>query len=661
MSRIDASIESDKSKNRLVVIASVVLLTVLLVSYLAWLFVIQGFTFTVNPSQAAASARFSVQSGSGLFIDNKLYVLGLPVDVQVGADKYQPANVTLDTSSASTQTITLQPLPAQVTVTPEPQIADVQWSVNGAPHSTGDSVSLALPAGQHTISAQHPAYEPAQLTLQTEIAETISRSLPMTPVQGSLQIASTPAGATVHINGQQAGTTPLTVARPGGTYNIEIQHAGFAQLRDTIEITASNKTPQRNYQLAPEQAALTVSVQPVGGILTLNSKPVQAGTLSVEANRRHTLTYQAPGYATATQTVTLAPGGQDSLEFALSPVTGQVTVTANLPATVLIDGKPAGSTPLTTQLQALPHVIEVQKEGYRTVSRKVTPSPDQTRSVNATLLTEFDARRAEGKPLFAETLGIQLIRLKPEAFTMGSPPNEAGRQRNEHQIKVEFTRAVWVSRHEITEAQFARFQGKQGGTKQPVTGISWLQAAEFTNWLSVQEGLAPFYIIQHGRLRGFNPASRGYRLPTEAEWEYVARQYRRAQTTTYVWGSQDRLQPKQGNFADSARKGQQTFVLDKYEDGFADKAPVGSFKADRGGFYDLDGNVREWVHDFYTVVPPDLSQTHTDYTGSAPSASHVVKGASFKTGRLKRIRAGMRTGEAEPQDDIGFRIARYDQ
>jgi Uncharacterized conserved protein len=121
-------------------------------------------------------------------------------------------------------------------------------------------------------------------------------------------------------------------------------------------------------------------------------------------------------------------------------------------------------------------------------------------------------------------------------------------------------------------------------------------------------------------------SSKGYRLPTEAEWEFVAKLNRRASPTTFVWGDQYRIRDKQGNFADASLSGKQTFILKDYDDGFANKAPVGSFKAERGGFFDLDGNVREWVHDTYDVATSSQSGSYTDYLGPVGQGKHVVKG-----------------------------------
>ena len=659
MSRIDASIESDRSKNRVVVLSSAVLLIIALSSYLVWLFLIEGFTVAVTPEQAGKSAHYQVDNGTGFFIDNKLYVLSLPVKITVGAPKYQSESVIINSDAPSTIAVGLTPKPATVRLSTSENEEQIEWLVNDTPYATAESIEISLPPGTHSVTARHPSYETARLRLETEIAQKIEKIITLTPISGTLDLRSAPNGAEVLVNGKSVGKTPINLAYAGGSHDVKIQLEGYEPVNDSISLTANQPVARRDYQLIPVQATLNIQTQPAQGLLTVNSKTVSGTTMSIDANTEHVISFSAPGYQTQRKTITVAPGKSATLMFDLAPQTGKVNITANLPAEVYIDGQKAGETPLTTDLQTLAHTIEVKKAGYRTISQKITPTVDRLTSVNAKLLTEFAARRKEGRPLFAETIGISLIMLNPDTVQVGSAPNEVGRQRNEHQYTVQFTRPFWLSRHEITEAQFARFSGQNGGSEKPVTGVSWLDAARFTNWLSEQEGLPSFYIIENGRLRGIDPASNGYRLPTEAEWEFAAKQNRRAAATKYVWGSQDRLRDKQGNFADESLKGKQTFILKDYKDGFTGKAPVGSFKAERGGFFDLDGNVREWVHDFYTVLPPESDSISPDYRGSTPTSSHVVKGASFKTGRLKRLRASMRTGESEPQDDIGFRIARY--
>lgn len=658
MSRIDDAITSDKRKRKWLVLTAVLFFTCLLAVYLSWLFLLKGFTVKVLPAEAAQSQQFAVSSGTGFFIEDKFYLLGAQAKIQVSASKFAAKELLVLSSQDSNISVTLEPMPATVKLLTAPQLAETSWSVNGQLLGQGQSFTEQFQPGSYQITAEHPSYQPASISVELAAADEITETLTLTPVQGNLVLASRPAGAAISINGELVGQTPLSMPKPGGSYQVELTLAGYEPLQDTINLTYRQPAQQRDYFLRPVQAKLTIAATPADGILLVNGKPAQS-PLSLDAGKAYTVRYEKPGYLSQTQSLTLQAGEQRTLQMALKAELGQVRFSANEVADVFINGQLQGQTPLTLSLPALAQPVEFRKSGYRTVSRTVTPSSRQQQTVQAEMLTEFAARRREGKPLFAETLGIQFIGVQPKAFTMGSPPNETDRGRNEHQINVDFSRNIWVSAHEITEAQFAAFSGKGPGSALPVTQVSWLDAVKFTNWLSEQEGLAPFYIIQGDRLSGIRANSNGYRLLTEAEWEFIAKHNRRAARTTYVWGNEERLRAKQGNFADKALQGQQTFIFRDYEDGFAGKAPVGSFKAERAGFFDLDGNVREWVHDYYALNVPNTEQVQMDYLGVSSGQGHVVKGASFKSGRMKELRASIRAEGSGPEDDVGFRIARY--
>ena len=658
MSGIDEAIARGKRRRKVIAVGAVIGIILVALIYFGWLFLTKGYSFNIQPEDAAHAPSFTVSQGNGFFIGSKLYVIGSSASAIVSAPKYAPETITINDTSPSTIEVTLTPLPATVTISTQPQLDGVKWSVNGQQVAQSSSLNTQLPAGHYSVVASHPSYESGSLSFDAPIAGEIQETIALSPIQGTLVINSKPSGATVTINGDSVGQTPLQLKRQGGKYDVKIAYEGYQTISDTIEITKLRPEPTRNYNMKPLQAKLTVNASPSAGVILLDGKPVKS-PISLDANTTHTIRYEKTGYIGQQKSVYLKPAQNDTITFSLTPEIGKVEFTATETAQVFIDGVLKGQTPLTLELQALPQAVSFQREGYRTVEKKVTPTNKSTVRVNAEMYREFDARRKEGKPLFVTSLGIQMTKVSPRKFTMGSPPNEKGRQRNEHQVTVDFSRDVWISRHEITEAQYYASTGKTGGSKLPVTNVSWLDAAKYTNWLSQQEGLIPFYVIKNNRLVGINKNARGYRLVTEAEWEFIAKLNRRSSPTTFIWGSTERIRDNQGNFADASLRGQQTFILSDYNDGFAGKAPVGSFKAERGGFYDLDGNVREWVHDFYTVTPPDTSITHRDYLGVSNGVSHVVKGASFKTGRVKNIRASVRTGESTPADDIGFRIARY--
>jgi formylglycine-generating enzyme required for sulfatase activity len=333
-----------------------------------------------------------------------------------------------------------------------------------------------------------------------------------------------------------------------------------------------------------------------------------------------------------------------------------------VPAALSINGNSTQKSPVSARFLAVKQSVTASAQGFRSASTSFTPQANKTNNVNINLLTEFAARKAEGKPLFINTLGIAMRKFNGDAFTMGSPANETGRRRNEHQVDLDFSRPFWVSEKEITQTQFSAFLGASTGVNSnlPITGISWLEAAQYCNWLSQQEGLPVFYRFNNGRYMGADVSSNGYRLPTEGEWEWLAKKAKRAVSTVYVWGNQEKLRDNQGNFADKSMNTAQLIFFDDYEDGKAGPADVGSFKADRIGLYDLDGNVSEWVHDYYTTSLPDMSKRHLDYLGAARGESWVIKGGNYETGRLRELRAAFREFSSSGKETIGFRIARYD-
>jgi formylglycine-generating enzyme required for sulfatase activity len=173
-------------------------------------------------------------------------------------------------------------------------------------------------------------------------------------------------------------------------------------------------------------------------------------------------------------------------------------------------------------------------------------------------------------------------------FTMGSPPNEGRRSDREGpQHRVTIAHALAVGKTEVTFAQWDACVAAGGCNHkpddhgwghgdQPVINVSWNDAQDYVKWLKEETG-------------------KGYRLLTEAEWEYVARA---GSTTAYWWGDEVGRGNANCHGCGSQWDGQQN-------------APVGRFAANRFGLYDTGGNVWEWVedcwHDTYNGAPEDGS------------------------------------------------------
>jgi formylglycine-generating enzyme required for sulfatase activity len=189
--------------------------------------------------------------------------------------------------------------------------------------------------------------------------------------------------------------------------------------------------------------------------------------------------------------------------------------------------------------------------------------------------------------------------------------------------------------------------------------INWSEAAEFCNWLSAKENLQPFYSIETGQVVGFDANTDGYRLLTEAEWEWLARKAGKKEQTVFSWGNDTVIPVNAANIADESARGQVRFYVPNYSDGYAVAASVGSMQREPSGLFDMAGNVSEWVHDVYSIVPPEPNIILKNPMSELRGDAHVVKGASFRSGTLTSLRPAFREGLGAGRDDVGFRIGRY--
>ena len=243
---------------------------------------------------------------------------------------------------------------------------------------------------------------------------------------------------------------------------------------------------------------------------------------------------------------------------------------------------------------------------------------------------------------------------------MGSPKRESRRDINEIERKVNITKHFFISKNLITESQFKNFKSSTKSSNNPINNISWIEAAKFCNWLSRKEGFEQFYIIKNNQLIYFNTESNGYRLPTEAEWEYAAKSNNPTRgDLIYAWGSDRQITKLVGNIADQSTEGILTNFVPDYDDGFIERSPVGSFRSNQNGLNDITGNLSEWVNDFYSVEIIDSSKTFNDYIGPTVGTTHVIKGSNHYSSTSLQLGLSYRTYGNAPNELVGFRIARW--
>lgn len=661
MAALDSRIKSAQRKNAFayIFLATFTLLT--LVGFALWFFVINVYVLVVGPQQASTSFSTTHLTGLQYLSGDKLYVFGDKAIFSVSAPSYETVSVEITPNTPRNIEIILPPSPAVIQASLD-FVQMTSWFVDDNLVHVGNELSYQLDEGSYRLRAEHPFYEPWKSNIRVAKAETLFIEPEFKAVSGSISLAANHHNANVLIEGKPY-SLPISLDVKGGKYDVVVSKAGYQTISDTVSVTFERSEQTRNYNLQPEQTTLLVNTTPSDGVLLINGTVSPVGAVKVNTNQPVDVRYSKPGYQEFAQTVSLNGDESTTLNIVLNEALAEVSVSSNVKAAIFINGVNAGETPYSGTLPAIDTTFELRKAGYRNVSRKVTVRADTTNTIDFVLQTEFAAQRAEGLPTIASKLGIVFQRFQAGLFKMGSEINEIGRRRNEHPVNVNLNTPFWVSVHEITQAQFSAFNSGakpvQTQSKQPQTNISWLDAVKFTNWLSEQDGLPAFYRFQGDQYLGFNPRSAGYRLLTEAEWEWLAKQARRQVATTYVWGNAQTIPKKAGNFADKSRKSVQALVLDDYDDGMAGVAEIGSFNPDRVGLHDLAGNVSEWVHDFYTNATPNHSDVYIDYTGAQNGDYHVVKGGNYATGRLRDLRAAFREPGAEPSETIGFRIARY--
>ena len=345
------------------------------------------------------------------------------------------------------------------------------------------------------------------------------------------------------------------------------------------------------------------------------------------------------------------------LDVNLNPELGEVEFLSEPKAEVFINKKYIGVTPIILKLQTVKQDYELIKENYRSIKGSITPNSDRKLKVSRSLLTEKEALIKDARKNLTNTVGISFELISPSNVVVGSYPDEIRRKRNETIKNVQLSRHFIVSKFLITESQFFLSKGSGSGSKElPIRNISWEEAAEFCNWLSKKEGYKPFYLFKENGSYELNVNSTGYRLLTEAEWEYVARGSARK---IYPWGNEQEISEAVGNFADESLNGEVNFYIKNYYDDYKERSPIDAFLPNEKGLHDLGGNLSEWVTDFYSEDLISSKEVLKNYLGPEFGNSHVVKGSNYLSSSYHELGYSFRNNGEVASDVVGFRIARW--
>ncbi|WP_439101567.1 PEGA domain-containing protein [Congregibacter sp.] len=594
----------------------------------------------------------------------------------VTAPGYHPYESDINVSKDATQRqeVILQPLPGRLTIATTP--AGATLSIDKENTGITPLTDLPVEAGNRSLRLELPRYLPLTQDIDVTGRNVQQRlDLALDPAWAEVSIITDPPGAVLLVDGTPLGNTPGTFEILQGERQLALMRPGFAPEEFSLTSEAGVAQDLGSIELTPATGVLTLSSTPSGANVSVDGEFAGQTPLELELspNTDHRISLSRAGYRRASDTVRMEAGARLDRSVSLKPLLGDVLVKVSpADAELLVNGKPVGRGTQTLSLPAVVQRIEARLDGYESSKRSVTPRPGLEQLIELTLLTPEAARKARLTPTITTALGQTLVLMNPldsprNEFSMGASRRDPGRRANEVLHPVRLERPFYFQNQEVTNAQFRQFQASHNSGQiegnslnrehQPVAQISWQQAASFCNWLSRREGITPFYQEQQGIIIGFNPDALGYRLPTEAEWAWVAR-LKGEELQRFTWGEEFPPKKTAENVADNSSAYVTGRVLNGYDDGYVVSAPVGSFAANEHGIFDLGGNVSEWIHDVYTI-PASSGVVTTDPLGGQRGDNYVIRGASWALGRLPELRLSYRDYGQAGRDDVGFRIARY--
>lgn len=650
MSRFDALLEQARARQRSVFLLACLLAAAAAVFALLLFTYSRGVRVQVLPEAIRPTASLVLTQGLGFTVGHTVYALGSRSRLAVTAPGYRPR--TVEMGEEDVLAVRLEPLPGRLRITVQPESGDTAWVVDGRRLAPAPALDQTLSAGGHRIRVEHPYYQAQDLEVALQPGEQRHIPVELIPVPGRLSLSSEPPGAAVFLDGSEIGHTPLAVDRPGGRYEVLVRRQGYAEVRDSLEIRAQRPELQRNYRLAALQSrAQAPPPSPGGGSKAAARVAARAATPAAQPAAR---TATKPPQAESSAAKPDKPGKPDWA----SPPAGRGL--ARAPAGQSAD--PAPGAPAPGPVDQVEPAKQSPDPAPGAPSAPAAPAP----SVPAAPAPPAPAAAASPAgpapaPLPREYVnkagGVMRLFRPDETFLMGAARHEPGQRANEHIRRVRLRRPFYAGLHELRVSEYRKFRPVAGDPAQPVVGLRWLDIVRFCNWLSREEGLAPFYVIAGGRVQVKRSAP-GYRLLTEAEWEWLARKAGRASRQNFAWGNERVLPPGAANVADESARGKVRTYIPGYHDGQPGLAPAGSFSKEPSGLYDLSGNVSEWTHDFYSVLP-EQGGVEEDPLGPASGEGHVIKGGNWRSGTLRELRAAFRSGGVEGQEVLGARIGRY--
>ena len=584
----------------------------------------------------------------------------------------------IDENESQDRMFDLSRLPGKIVFTTNPGV-DFDLYVDDSEVSKA-TPETSISAGNRKIELRFDRYFPIEKEIfvngKGEIQE---YSFDLDPSWADVSISTEPVDVSIFNGNERLGNTPSTIQLIQGKNTLSLRKSGYKDYEIQLDIVAQDSVSLESLILSRLDVPLEIMSEPEGASININDeyRGLTPMEIMLEPLVEHKILISKPGYKDINNQLrldtieSLSSKGKNSevLDYFLEEILGQVSFVGTDGAKVYRSDDLIGVIPFDIEMISEEQILKVKKDGLVTQEIKMTPNPNYPQKIEVKLLNEEQTVLAAIPKTLKTSQSQEMKLILPGSFVMGTPRRSQGRLSNENERLVEITKPFYIGTKEVTNNEFRAFKPKHTSGAEmfrelsngmhPTVMVSWSDAAAYCNWLSEKESLVPAYENIDGQYKLKQPITNGYRLPTEAEWEWVSRYNGGAGEQRYPWG--DSMPPieESGNYADESTESLLTNVLKDYWDGYPVTAPSGRFYPNKIGIYDLGGNVAEWVSDYYAVPTRQLRLVEKDPSGPADGTARVIKGSSWRDSSLTKLRFAYRDYGTQGRLDVGFRIARY--
>lgn len=480
--------------------------------------------------------------------------------------------------------------------------------------------------GRNVVRLEHRFHDAVARRVVAERGDVVDIHIEFAPTSGSLEIVTNPRGARISVDGKDIDdVTPVVLTpHPTGSFEVTTWIHGRERKTEMVEIL-----PHQNTEVAFElervpMSEIYLSRIPGDAELEIDRKPYRPGmTLPIGTYR---LTARRSGYAPVDRTIEFTRGRNDRTIF-LERLKGSLSVVKPDRAEVEVSFPDSDGWYTQPYREGMiiptgPVLIRATALGHRPYERRLTMGPAPLKHVIR--MQEYDIRpgRRFRDELASGGEGPLLVIVGTGRFRMGSesgPSDE--RPVRTVMIKEPFAIGVFeTTRHDYDQYRAARGMpaavskplepedavAPESTGELPMSRLAWEDGRDYVEWLSEETGYR-------------------YRLPSEAEWEYVARA---GSTGEYYFGADPKALCAHANIADEAYASQfQKADVADCTDGRVRWASVGSFPPNAFGVHDILGNVEEWVADCWRDDYRNAPNDQRARTGNC--LTHVLRGGAW--------------------------------